>query len=248
MSEIIFGIHSVQSLLERHPQRIQEAFILQGRDDRRLKPLITALEQQGVKIQIGSRHALDKMVDGAVHQGIVAKVKPGRQYQEGDLPALLQDLENPLLLVLDGVTDPHNLGACLRSADAAGVNAVIVPKDRAAPLNATAKKVACGAVETVALIRVTNLARTLRLLKEYHIRVVGTAGEAEQDLYQRNLTGALAIVMGAEGEGLRHLTRTHCDELIKIPMVGSVASLNVSVAAGICLFETVRQRGASGVA
>jgi 23S rRNA (guanosine2251-2'-O)-methyltransferase len=242
MSEIIFGIHAVQSLLERNPQRIQDVFILQSRDDRRLKSLITALEQQGIAIQVGSRQALDKMVDGAMHQGIVAKVKPGRQYQEGDLPDLLQDLVNPLLLVLDGVTDPHNLGACLRSADAAGVNAVIVPKDRAAPLNATAKKVACGAAETVPLIRVTNLARTLRLLKEYHIRVVGAAGEAEHHLFQRQMSGALALVMGAEGEGLRHLTRTHCDELIKIPMAGSVASLNVSVATGICLFETVRQR------
>ena len=200
MSEIIFGIHAVQSLLERNPQRIQDVFILQSRDDRRLKSLITALEQQGIAIQVGSRQALDKMVDGAVHQGIVAKVKPGRQYQEGDLPDLLQHIDNPLLLVLDGVTDPHNLGACLRSADAAGVNAVIVPKDRAAPLNATAKKVACGAAETVPLIRVTNLARTLRLLKEYHIRVVGAAGEAEHHLFQRQMSGALALVMGEECE------------------------------------------------
>lgn len=244
MSEIIFGIHSVQSLLARNPQRIQEVFILQGRDDRRLKALVIALEQQGIAIQVGTRQALDKMVEGAVHQGVIARVKPGRQYQEGDLPDLLQALDRPLLLVLDGVTDPHNLGACLRSADAAGVNAVIVPKDRAAPLNATAKKVACGAAEMVPLIRVTNLARTLRLLKEYHIRVVGTDGEAEDHLYQRHLTGALALVMGAEGEGLRQLTRTHCDELIKIPMAGSVASLNVSVATGICLFEAVRQRDA----
>ncbi|MGQ7192062.1 23S rRNA (guanosine(2251)-2'-O)-methyltransferase RlmB, partial [Escherichia sp. HC-TM1] len=141
-----------------------------------------------------------------------------------------------------GVTDPHNLGACLRSADAAGVHAVIVPKDRSAQLNATAKKVACGAAESVPLIRVTNLARTMRMLQEENIWIVGTAGEADHTLYQSKMTGRLALVMGAEGEGMRRLTREHCDELISIPMAGSVSSLNVSVATGICLFEAVRQR------
>ena len=150
---------------------------------------------------------------------------------------------NGLLLVLDGITDPHNLGACLRSADAAGVHAVIVPKDRSAQLNATAKKVACGAAESVPLIRVTNLARTMRMLQEENIWIVGTAGEADHTLYQSKMTGRLALVMGAEGEGMRRLTREHCDELISIPMAGSVSSLNVSVATGICLFEAVRQRG-----
>jgi 23S rRNA (guanosine2251-2'-O)-methyltransferase len=149
----------------------------------------------------------------------------------------------PFLLVLDGVTDPHNLGACLRSADAAGVHAVIVPRDRSAQLNATAKKVACGAAENVPLIRVTNLARTLRLLQEMNVWVVGTAGEADHTLYQSKMTGPMALVMGAEGEGMRRLTREHCDELISIPMAGTVSSLNVSVATGICLFEAVRQRG-----
>ena len=242
MSEIIFGIHAVEALLERDPQRFQEVYILKGRDDRRLQPLVSALETQEVAVQVTTRQWLDSKAEGAVHQGIVALVKPGRQYQEGDLPDLLEKTEQPFLLILDGVTDPHNLGACLRSADAAGVHAVIVPKDRSASLNATAKKVACGAAETVPLIRVTNLARTMRLLQEYHIWIVGTAGEADHTLYQSKMTGPMALVMGAEGEGMRRLTREHCDELISIPMAGSVSSLNVSVATGICLFEAVRQR------
>ncbi|CPR17295.1 23S rRNA (guanosine(2251)-2'-O)-methyltransferase RlmB [Brenneria goodwinii] len=242
MSEIIYGIHAVKALLERDPQRFLEVFILKGRDDRRLHPLITELESAGIAIQVANRQWLDGKAEGAVHQGIVAIVKEGRQYQENDLPALLDDLEQPFLLVLDGVTDPHNLGACLRSADAAGVHAVIVPRDRSAQLNATAKKVACGAAENVPLIRVTNLARTMRLLQEHQVWIVGTAGEADHTLYQSKLTGPLALVMGAEGEGMRRLTREHCDELISIPMAGSVSSLNVSVATGICLFEAVRQR------
>ncbi|MEI7062141.1 23S rRNA (guanosine(2251)-2'-O)-methyltransferase RlmB [Dickeya chrysanthemi] len=242
MSEIIYGIHAVKALLEQDPQRFLEVFILKGREDRRLQPLIAELEAGGIAVQVASRQWLDDKVEGAVHQGIVARVKEGRQYQENDLPGLLAALTTPFLLVLDGVTDPHNLGACLRSADAAGVHAVIVPRDRSAQLNATAKKVACGAAETVPLIRVTNLARTLRFLQEQNIWIVGTAGEADHTLYQSKLTGPLALVMGAEGEGMRRLTREHCDELISIPMAGSVSSLNVSVATGICLFEAVRQR------
>ena len=209
MSEMIYGIHAVQALLERAPERFQDVFILKGREDKRLLPLIHALEAQGVVIQLANRQYLDEKSEGAVHQGIIARVKPGRQYQENDLPDLIAKFDNPFLLILDGVTDPHNLGACLRSADAAGVHAVIVPKDRSAQLNATAKKVACGAAESVPLIRVS---------------------------------GRMALVMGAEGEGMRRLTREHCDELISIPMAGSVSSLNVSVATGICLFEAVRQR------
>ncbi|MEE3661228.1 23S rRNA (guanosine(2251)-2'-O)-methyltransferase RlmB [Brenneria sp. g21c3] len=243
MSEIIYGIHAVKALLDRDPQRFLEVFILKGRDDRRLHPLITELESTGITVQVANRQWLDSKVEGAVHQGIVARVKEGRQYQENDLPALLDELAQPFLLVLDGVTDPHNLGACLRSADAAGVHAVIVPRDRSAQLNATAKKVACGAAENVPLIRVTNLARTMRLLQEHQVWIVGTAGEADHTLYQSKLNGPLALVMGAEGEGMRRLTREHCDELISIPMAGSVSSLNVSVATGICLFEAVRQRG-----
>ncbi|MFP1726331.1 23S rRNA (guanosine(2251)-2'-O)-methyltransferase RlmB [Lonsdalea quercina] len=242
MSEIIYGIHAVKALLERDPQRFLEVFILKGREDRRLQPVIAELESNGIAVQVANRQWLDSKVEGAVHQGIIANVKPGRQFQENDLPELLAALDAPFLLVLDGVTDPHNLGACLRSADAAGVNAVIVPRDRSAQLNATAKKVACGAAESVPLIRVTNLARTLRLLQEHNVWIVGTAGEADHTLYQSKLTGPMALVMGAEGEGMRRLTREHCDELISIPMAGSVSSLNVSVATGVCLFEAVRQR------
>ncbi|WP_380184097.1 23S rRNA (guanosine(2251)-2'-O)-methyltransferase RlmB [Kalamiella sp. sgz302252] len=242
MSEIVFGLHAVQALLDSDPQRFQEVFILKGRDDRRLQPVVKALEAQGIVIQVASRQWLDSQVEGGVHQGIVARVKAGRQYQENDLPDLLEKLETPFLLILDGVTDPHNLGACLRSADAAGVHAVIVPKDRSAQLNATAKKVACGAAEHVPLIRVTNLARTMRMLQEANVWIVGTAGEADHTLFQSKMTGPMALVMGAEGEGMRRLTREHCDELISIPMAGTVSSLNVSVATGICLFEAVRQR------
>jgi len=242
MSEIIYGIHSVKALLDNDPQRFLEVFILKGRDDRRLQPLVTELEAMGIVIQVTSRQWLDDKSEGAVHQGIVARVREGRQYQENDLPDFLAGIESPFLLVLDGVTDPHNLGACLRSADAAGVHAVIVPRDRSAQLNATAKKVASGAAENVPLIKVTNLARTLRLLQEMNIWVVGTAGEADHTLFQSKMTGPMALVMGAEGEGMRRLTREHCDELISIPMAGTVSSLNVSVATGICLFEAVRQR------
>jgi 23S rRNA (guanosine2251-2'-O)-methyltransferase len=242
MSEIIYGIHAVKALLEREPQRFIEAFILKDRADKRLMPLITELEQLGVSVQVTNRQWLDGKAENGVHQGIVARIREGRQYQENDLPDLIESLSSPFLLVLDGVTDPHNLGACLRSAEAAGVHAVIVLKDRSAQLNAIAKKVASGAAETVPLIRVTNLARTLRYLQENHVWIVGTAGEADHTLYQTKFSGAIAIVMGAEGEGMRRLTREHCDELVSIPMAGSVSSLNVSVATGVCLFEVVRQR------
>ncbi|ADP10274.1 MULTISPECIES: 23S rRNA (guanosine(2251)-2'-O)-methyltransferase RlmB [Erwinia] len=242
MSEIVFGIHAVQALLDSDPQRFQEVFILKGREDRRLQTLVKALEAQGIVIQVANKQMLDNTSEGAVHQGIIARVKPGRQYQEGDLPDLLASLDNPFLLILDGVTDPHNLGACMRSADAAGVHAIIVPKDRSAALNATAKKVASGAAEHIPLVRVTNLARTMRVLQEANVWIVGTAGEADHTLYQSKMTGPMALVMGAEGEGMRRLTREHCDELISIPMAGSVSSLNVSVATGVCLFEAVRQR------
>lgn len=242
MSEIIYGIHAVKALLERDMSRLKEVYILKGREDRRLMPIIHEIEALGIGVQMANRQWMDAQTEGGVHQGIIAKVLPGKQYQENDLPDFLDKTESPFLLILDGVTDPHNLGACLRSADAAGVHAVIVPKDKSAQLSAIAKKVACGAAETVPLIRVTNLARTLRLLKEHDVWIVGTAGEADHTLYQSKMTGPMALVMGAEGEGMRRLTREHCDELISIPMAGTVSSLNVSVATGVCLFEAVRQR------
>ncbi len=241
-NEFIYGIHAVKAVLEREPERFIEAYVLKGRQDDRLMPILNDLQVCGVSIQQMTRKTLDDKAHGANHQGIIARAKPAKQLNENDIDDILAQHETPLLLVLDGVTDPHNLGACLRNADAAGVAAIIVPKDRSAPMNATVSKVACGAAEVVPLIRVTNLARTMRTLQEQGIWFVGTAGEATHDIYQAKLTGPLAIVMGAEGDGMRRLTRETCDDLIKIPMAGSVSSLNVSVASGICLFEAVRQR------
>ena len=241
-NEFIYGIHAVKAVLEREPERFIEAYVLKGRQDDRLMPILNDLQVCGVSIQQMTRKTLDDRANGANHQGIIARVKAAKQLNENDIDGILAQHESPLLLVLDGVTDPHNLGACLRNADAAGAAAIIVPKDRSAPMNATVSKVACGAAEVVPLIRVTNLARTMRTLQEQGIWFVGTAGEATHDIYQAKLTGPLAIVMGAEGDGMRRLTRETCDDLIKIPMAGSVSSLNVSVASGICLFEAVRQR------
>ena len=240
---LIYGIHSVNSILANSPERLIEVFVLKGREDKRLQPLLNELYALGIAVQFVNRQTLDKKSNGEVHQGVIARVQEAKELNEHDLDELLTRKQNPLLLVLDGVTDPHNLGACLRTADAAGVSAVIVPKDKSAQLTSIARKVACGAAETVPLIRVTNLARTLRDLQQNHnIWVVGTAGEATETIYQTKLTGSLALVMGAEGEGMRRLTREHCDQLISIPMAGSVSSLNVSVATGVCLFEIVRQR------
>ncbi|ANU37598.1 23S rRNA (guanosine(2251)-2'-O)-methyltransferase RlmB [Vibrio scophthalmi] len=241
-NEFLYGIHAVKAVLEREPERFIEAYVLKGRQDDRLMPILNELQRCGVSIQQMGRKTLDDKAQGANHQGVIARVKPAKQLNENDLDDIIDQHEAPLLLVLDGVTDPHNLGACLRNADAAGVAAIIVPKDRSAPMTATVSKVACGAAEIVPLIRVTNLARTMRALQEKGVWFVGTAGEATHDIYQAKLTGPLAIVMGAEGDGMRRLTRETCDDLIKIPMAGTVSSLNVSVASGICLFEAVRQR------
>ena len=243
MSETIYGIHAVKAFVSNNPERLIEVLALKGRDDQRLQPLINEIQRLGISVQFLNRQTLDKKAEGEVHQGIIARIHPLKELNENDLDQILQQQSSPLLLVLDGITDPHNLGACLRTADAAGVSAVIVPKDKSAQLNSTARKVACGAAENVPLIRVTNLSRTLRELQQQHnIWVIGTAGEASETLYQTKLTGPLALVMGAEGEGMRRLTREHCDQLVSIPMAGTVSSLNVSVATGVCLFEIVRQR------
>lgn len=238
----IFGIHSVEALLQRQPKRIEEIWFQQGRTDQRMQALQEAAEAARCRCKIAPREELDQQVDGR-HQGVVALLKPAPTLREQDLKHLLKKLDHaPLLLILDGVTDPHNLGACLRSADAAGVDAVIVPKDNSAPLNATVRKVACGAADIVPLIQVTNLARTMKDLQQDGIWITGTAGEAEQLVYEADLTGSVALVMGAEDTGMRRLTRETCDFLVKLPMAGSVSSLNVSVATGVCLFEAVRQR------
>ncbi len=241
-NEFLYGIHAVNAVLGNDPERFIEAYVLKGRQDDRLIPILNQLQQFGISVQTMGRKALDDKAKGANHQGIIARVKPAKTLTEHDLDDIMEKSVQPLFLVLDGVTDPHNLGACLRNADAAGVAAVIVPKDKSAPMTATVSKVACGAAEMVPLVRVTNLARTMRMMQEKGVWFVGTAGEATHDLYQAKLTGSLAIVMGAEGDGMRRLTRETCDDLVKIPMSGTVSSLNVSVATGICLFEAVRQR------
>lgn len=242
MTDQLYGIHAVKSLLDNAPERLIEVFVLKGREDKRLSPLLNELQNLGIAIQQVNRQTLDNKAKGEVHQGIIARVTPAKELNESDLDQILDSKSQPFLLILDGVTDPHNLGACLRTADAAGVDAVIVPKDKSAQLTSVARKVACGAAETVPLIRVTNLARTMRELQERNIWIVGTAGEAASSLYQADLKGAIALVMGAEGDGMRRLTREHCDQLVSIPMAGSVSSLNVSVATGVCLFEIVRQK------
>ncbi|MBQ4862242.1 23S rRNA (guanosine(2251)-2'-O)-methyltransferase RlmB [Pseudoalteromonas sp. MMG013] len=243
-NELIYGFHSIEAILNKEPERFLEIYALKGREDKRLNPIINEARRFGISVQFMQRKALDNKSKGEQHQGIIANVKAARTYSERDLDDIIAREENPFFLVLDGVTDPHNLGACLRSADAAGVHGVIVPKDKSAKLTGTARKVACGAAETVPLIQVTNLARTLRDIKEAGVWVAGTAGETDTHVFDASLTGPIAIIMGAEGDGMRRLTREHCDILVKIPMVGTVSSLNVSVATGVCLFEVLRQRNA----
>ena len=241
--ELIFGLHSVQALLKSAPQRVLEIFLLQGRSDQRLQKIINMAESNGIHCQPLGRAKLDEMVGDENHQGVIAACNPGEAQDEAFLFKLLEELREPaFLLILDGITDPHNLGACMRSAEAAGVQAVIVPKDKSVGITPIVRKVACGAAEVLPLVPVTNLARTLKKLQEKGIWLFGAAGEAEQSVYQAKLTGPIAILMGAEGDGLRRLTQETCDHLIKIPMAGTVSSLNVSVAAGVCLFEAVRQR------
>lgn len=245
--ELAFGIHAVNELLKRSPERFIELWLLKGREDERLTPIINLARKYGIPAQAVGRKVLDDKSDGEQHQGVVARVKPGKNYSENDLDDILSQAEKkgqqPFLLILDGVTDTHNLGACIRNADAAGVQAIIVPKDNAARLTATVRKVAVGAAETVPLVQVTNLSRTMKQLQQMGVWIIGTAGETDTCLYDVKLAGPMALVMGAEGKGMRRLTRENCDQLVKLPMAGSVSSLNVSVATGICLFEIVRQRG-----
>lgn len=241
--EYVYGLHAVQAMLLHASKRVKLLHLVRGRIDSRMQEVVDLAQQHKVTIQHVSPEELDKLADGGVHQGVIAVVTPSQLWSEEMLGHMLDELEGvPLLLVLDGVTDPHNLGACLRSADAAGAHAVIIPRDRSASLSPTVRKVACGAAETVPLVAVTNLARTLKQLQQRGLWVVGAAGEAEQLLYAVDLKVPSVIVMGAEGSGMRRLTREHCDYLAKLPMGGTVSSLNVSVAAGVCLFEAVRQR------
>lgn len=241
---MIFGFHAVTARLRHDASSIEEIYIDATRHDRRMQELVRAAEAAKVRIIHADDQRLDRMVGTRRHQGVVAKA--GELSLARNLDELLDVIEGPpLLLILDGVTDPHNLGACLRVADGAGAHAVIAPKDRAVGLNATAAKVASGAADTVPYITVTNLSRTMRELKERDVWLIGTTDDAEKGLYEADFSGAVALVMGSEGEGMRRLTRENCDVLVSIPMQGAVESLNVSVASGICLYEARRQRMAS---
>lgn len=240
-TRVIHGFHAVTARIRQHADSVLELYVDTQRRDPRVRDLLKLAESNNVRVVPVDTKRLDGMAGNARHQGVAARVDAAQKVRH--LDDVLDTLTEPaLLLVLDGVQDPHNLGACLRSADAFGIHAVIAPKDRAVGLNATVEKVACGAAETVPYITVTNLARTLRELQERDIWVVGADSEAEIDLHGFQHAGALAWVLGAEGEGLRRLTKETCDQLVRIPMLGSVESLNVSVSAGVCLFEARRQR------
>ncbi len=243
--QILFGFHAVASRLKARADTVEELFINAAREERhdaRMDKLLATAKEKGIRILAVDNKRLDGMTGNARHQGVVAMARPFQLPQFVD--DVLEHVEGPpLLLILDGVTDPHNLGACLRVADAAGAHAVIAPKDRSVGLTAAVMKVASGAGETMPYITVTNLARTMRELKDRNIWLLGADETGERSLYQSKLDGPLAWVLGAEGEGLRRLTRETCDEVVNIPMMGSVESLNVSVASGVCLFEARRQRG-----
>lgn len=255
MSRVTYGIHAVDGLLRRRPGDVARLCVLKGREDRRVQGLLTLAANQGVRVERLDKGALDTLAPGR-HQGVAAELSVvgdealpiGQAWQEPDLLQAIDTAELPcLLLILDGVTDPHNLGACLRSAEAAGAMAVVVPRDKAAGMTPTVQKVACGAAEVLPLVQVTNLARTLKALRELGVWIYGAAGEATQSLYAQDLRAPVALVLGSEGKGLRRLTREGCDALVQLPMAGTVSSLNVSVAAGICLFEAVRQRRQAGL-
>ena len=249
MSDTAFGYHAVESLIRKEPRRVAALHVQADRQDSRMQALCELSRNQGVAVLSCSKSELDALVTGR-HQGVVAVLDPAvgaesaGMMSEADLSEHLSQVAAPLILILDGVTDPHNLGACLRSADAAGATAVIFPKDKSADVNDVARKVASGAAETVPWVRVTNLARTIQSLKQAGVWVIGTDGEVEEMLYEQDLSGPCALVLGSEGAGIRRLTRDLCDFIVRLPMAGSVSSLNVSVAAGVCLFEAVRQRSA----
>lgn len=245
--KVLFGFHAVGVRLKTAPQTIVEVYYEATRRDARMRQFLERAREAGVRLIEADALRIAKLAGSHGHQGVAARVEA--LAQQKSLDDLLDDLEaqgvrNPLLLVLDGVTDPHNLGACLRTADAAGVHAVIAPRDRAVGLNSTVQRVACGAADTVPYLMVTNLARTMRGLKDRGVWLVGTDDQATDSMHQIDARQPMAWVMGAEGEGMRRLTRETCDQLVNIPMLGSVESLNVSVASAVCLYETVRQRRA----
>lgn len=240
--EVIYGIHAVAALLNNEKRKITHIYLQADRQDKRM----STIQEQAFKRQIPMTKLDRKQLSerfSEQHQGVVAIAQKAREYNEKDLLVLLETSSTPwFILILDGVTDPHNLGACLRTAEASGVDLVIVPKDKNASMTPTVSKVACGAAELVPVVRVTNLARTMKALQQQGVWIYGAAGEATESLYEFDLTTSAALVMGAEGKGMRRLTRETCDNIFSIPMLGQVESLNVSVATGVCLYEVVRQR------
>jgi 23S rRNA (guanosine2251-2'-O)-methyltransferase len=241
--ELICGPHAVLAALKAHPEELDGLWVNSERRDARLSAVLAAARAARIKVHRSPRVALDRMSEGVPHQGVIARRLAVPRPAHENLAEFVAGLtDKPLILILDGVQDPHNFGACLRVADASGAQAVVAPRDRAAPLSAVARRAAAGAAETLPIFQVTNLARALEELKEAGVWIIGTAADAEQELYQADLTGPIALVLGGEGEGMRRLTRENCDLLIRIPMTGKVESLNVSVAAGVCLFEAARQR------
>jgi len=242
-SETIFGLHAVRLMLERHPERVHTVQLAASRDDARVRVIEELARRQQRPVERVDARMLKQRLGDVVHQGVSAEVTPLPPWSEDELLSALQRARAPLLLALDGVQDPHNLGACLRTADACGALALIVPRDRAAQLTAAVRKVAAGAAETTPVAAVTNLVRTLKLLKEAGLWVVGADAGAGTSADAVDLKGPVILVLGAEGTGLRHLTREHCDFLVRLPQLGAVESLNVSVAAGMLLYEAARQRG-----
>ena len=242
-NEWVVGINAVAAALENDAVNVREVLVEARAKNPRLQDIADTARAAGIAVRTVPGDALEKLSGGNRHQGVAANYAATKHYDEHDIEALIESAATPpLFLILDGVQDPHNLGACLRSAAAAGATAVVIPKDKSAPVNATVRKTSAGAADRVPVIRVTNLARSLDVLKQAGVWLVGLAGEATQSLYAIDLKGPIGIVMGGEGEGMRRLTREHCDFLAQIPMSGAVESLNVSVATGIALFETRRQR------
>ncbi len=241
-SETIYGIHAVRVMLERHPERVISVRLAERRDDPRVRGIEELARKHGKSVQRIGAPALKQMLGEVAHQGVVAEITSMPSWTEESLFAALQSKSAPLLLALDGVQDPHNLGACLRTADACGALAVVVPKDRAAQLTPTVRKVAVGAAETTPVVAVTNLVRTLKLLKDAGLWIVGADADGPKLAQEIDLKGGIVLVLGAEGGGLRQLTRQTCDWIVRLPSLGAVESLNVSVAAGMLLYETVRQR------
>ena len=239
----IAGINAVASALEHDIEHVREVLVEAGNKNARITEIEENARRKELSVRRVTHQALDGIAGGLRHQGVIARYEAPEQTSETELPALIESAPGKvLILVLDGIQDPHNLGACLRSSAAAGVTAVIIPKDKAAPINATVRKTSAGAADRIPVVSVTNLARTLRAIKDAGVWVYGMDGEASGTIFQTDFTGNVALVMGSEGEGMRRLTREHCDGLVRIPMPGEMESLNVSVATGVALFEVVRQR------